>query len=56
MAAGIANARLVVVPDSGHLSTLERPDAVTKALVDWMDGRNPEPVIRNEQAIGFTDP
>jgi pimeloyl-ACP methyl ester carboxylesterase len=38
MAAGIADARLVVVPDSGHLSTLERPEAVTKALVNWLDG------------------
>jgi pimeloyl-ACP methyl ester carboxylesterase len=24
------------VPDCGHLSTLERPDAVTQALVAWM--------------------
>jgi pimeloyl-ACP methyl ester carboxylesterase len=36
IAAGIAGARLVVVPDCGHLSTLERPQAVTKALVEWM--------------------
>jgi len=34
--AGIAGARLVVVPECGHLSTLERPQAVTKALVEWM--------------------
>jgi pimeloyl-ACP methyl ester carboxylesterase len=38
IAAAIAGARLVIVPDSGHLSTLERPEAVTNALVDWMDG------------------
>jgi pimeloyl-ACP methyl ester carboxylesterase len=38
IAAGIAGARLVVVPDCGHLSTLERPQAVTKALVEWMQG------------------
>jgi pimeloyl-ACP methyl ester carboxylesterase len=37
MAAGIPGARLVKVPDCGHLSTLERPEAVTKALVDWMN-------------------
>ena len=37
MAAGIPGARLVTVPDSGHLSTLEQPAAVTKALVDWME-------------------
>jgi pimeloyl-ACP methyl ester carboxylesterase len=36
MAAAITGARLVVVPDSGHLSTLERPEAVTKALVAWI--------------------
>jgi pimeloyl-ACP methyl ester carboxylesterase len=36
IAAGIAGARLVVVPECGHLSTLERPQAVTKALVEWM--------------------
>ena len=36
IAAGIGGARLVTVPDCGHLSTLERPQAVTKALVEWM--------------------
>ena len=36
IAAGIRQSRLVVVPDSGHLSTLEQPTAVTKALVEWL--------------------
>jgi pimeloyl-ACP methyl ester carboxylesterase len=36
MAAGIAGARLVTVPDCGHLSTLERPQAVNEALQSWM--------------------
>ena len=36
IAAGIAGARLVMVPDSGHLSTLERPEAVNRALVEWV--------------------
>ena len=36
MAAGIRGARLVVVPECGHLSTMERPQAVTQALLDWM--------------------
>lgn len=36
IAAGIRGARLVIVPDCGHLSTLERPQAVTKALIEWM--------------------
>jgi pimeloyl-ACP methyl ester carboxylesterase len=36
IAAGIAGSRLVMIPDSGHLSTLEQPEAVTAALVEWM--------------------
>jgi len=36
MAAGIPGARLVKVPGCGHLSTLERPEAVTKAMVEWL--------------------
>ncbi len=36
MAGLIPGSRLVSVPDCGHLSTLERPDAVTQALLDWM--------------------
>jgi pimeloyl-ACP methyl ester carboxylesterase len=36
IAAGIRGAQLVVVPASGHLSTLEQPDRVNAALVDWL--------------------
>lgn len=36
IAAGITRARLVRVPDCGHLSTLERPEAVSRALVEWL--------------------
>ena len=36
IADGIAGARLVVVPDCGHLSTIERPDAVNAALAEWL--------------------
>jgi pimeloyl-ACP methyl ester carboxylesterase len=36
IAGGISGARLVIVPDSGHLSTLEKPEAVNTALVEWM--------------------
>jgi pimeloyl-ACP methyl ester carboxylesterase len=36
IAGSIAGARLVVVPASGHLSTLEQPVAVNTALVEWM--------------------
>ena len=38
MADAIADARLVVVPDSGHLSTLEQPAAVNAALEAWLEG------------------
>lgn len=31
-----ANANLVVVPDCGHLSTLEKPQAVTSAMRAWL--------------------
>lgn len=36
IAAGIAGSELVIVPGSGHLSTLERPEAVNRALIDWL--------------------
>lgn len=36
MAEGISGAHLVVVPESGHLSTLEQPAAVNAALARWM--------------------
>jgi pimeloyl-ACP methyl ester carboxylesterase len=34
--AGISGARLVVVPECGHLSTVEKPDAVNAALAEWL--------------------
>jgi pimeloyl-ACP methyl ester carboxylesterase len=36
MAAAIPNARQIVVPDCGHLSTLEQPEAVTRALAGFL--------------------
>jgi pimeloyl-ACP methyl ester carboxylesterase len=38
IAAAITGSRLVVVPDCGHLSTMEQPEAVSRALVEWMTG------------------
>lgn len=38
IAAGIPGATLQIVPDCGHLSTLERPDAVNRALRAWLTG------------------
>jgi pimeloyl-ACP methyl ester carboxylesterase len=39
MATAIPNARLVVIEDCGHLAPLERPEAVTRALRDWLAER-----------------
>ncbi|MEO7719370.1 MAG: alpha/beta fold hydrolase [Capsulimonas sp.] len=36
MAAAIPNARLVVVTECGHASTLEQPEAVNRALIEWI--------------------
>lgn len=37
MAARIPGSKLVIVPDCGHMSTLERPEAVSAALRDWIE-------------------
>ncbi|MDQ8029301.1 MAG: alpha/beta hydrolase [Brevundimonas sp.] len=37
MAEAIPDAHLVIVPDAGHISTLEQPDAVTTALLEWLE-------------------
>ncbi len=36
IAGGIAGAKLVVVPDCGHLSQPEQPEAVAQAMVAWL--------------------
>ena len=36
LAAGIAGAKLTIVPDCGHLSTMEKPQAVNAALIEWL--------------------
>jgi pimeloyl-ACP methyl ester carboxylesterase len=36
MAADIANARLVIIEDCGHMSPLEKPDEVSAALRRWL--------------------
>jgi pimeloyl-ACP methyl ester carboxylesterase len=38
IAADILGSRLVIVPDCGHLSTIEKPEAVNKALSEWLTG------------------
>ncbi len=32
----LPDARLVIVPDAGHVTTLEAPEAVNAALADWL--------------------
>lgn len=36
IADGIAGAKLVVVPNCAHLSTLEQPEPVNAALIEWL--------------------
>ena len=36
IAAGIPGARLTTIPQCGHMSTLERPAEVTRALLEWL--------------------
>ncbi len=38
MAQRITGATLVLVPECGHMCTVERPQAVTQALLDWWSG------------------
>ncbi len=37
IANGIAGAKLVTIPDCGHLPQLEKPQAMTDALLDWLE-------------------
>jgi len=39
MAAAIPHAQLVIVEHSGHMCTMERPQAVSAALAGWLQGR-----------------
>lgn len=36
IAGGISGSRVVIVPDCGHLSTLERPEEINAALTEWL--------------------
>ena len=38
IASGITGAKLEIIPDCGHLSTMERPAAVNRALRAWLMG------------------
>ena len=36
IADGIPGAKFAVIPDSGHLTTIEQPEAVNAALAEWL--------------------
>lgn len=36
MADGIPGAKLIIIPDCGHMTPPEQPQATTEALVDWL--------------------
>jgi pimeloyl-ACP methyl ester carboxylesterase len=36
MADAMAHAKLVLVPQSGHMVTMEQPEAVNRAMLDWL--------------------
>jgi pimeloyl-ACP methyl ester carboxylesterase len=38
MVVAIPDAHLVVAPECGHVSTLEQPEAVHRALIEWITG------------------
>ena len=38
IAFALPNSSLVVVPKSGHLSSLEQPEAVTQAMTNFLNG------------------
>jgi pimeloyl-ACP methyl ester carboxylesterase len=42
MAARISGSKLVVVPECGHMCTMERPEAVTQALLEWYRPHAPQ--------------
>lgn len=42
LAVGIRGAKLVVLPNAGHLSNLEAPDAFNAAVLDFLDGLGPK--------------
>lgn len=53
MAAIIRGARLRIIEDAGHMSTLEQPEAVTAALVEWLSGKTD--ALRGERPIALLE-
>jgi pimeloyl-ACP methyl ester carboxylesterase len=40
IADGVAGARLIVVPESGHSSPIEQPEFVTRSLLEFLSTRS----------------
>ena len=51
LAEGINGARLVQVDHCGHLSTLERPEAVTRAMREWLEAPPNRPAENAYQGL-----
>jgi pimeloyl-ACP methyl ester carboxylesterase len=52
MAARIPNAELVVIEDSGHMTLLEQPEQVSRALLRWLGFENETAGARGAAAMG----
>ncbi|MFB3048840.1 MAG: alpha/beta fold hydrolase, partial [Acidimicrobiia bacterium] len=56
LAAAIPGARLVVVPQAGHLSTIDQPDLVTQAMRSWLTApdQDLDPGAENKETSSST--
>jgi len=52
MAEGVAGAKLTIVPDCGHMATMEQPAAVNAALDDWLLARRLMRACRDQRFSG----
>jgi len=51
MAARIPHARLIVIEGSGHMVAMERPDALTAAMRDWLTAAERDPTDRHDEPL-----
>ncbi len=56
LAAAIPGARLVVIPEAGHLSTIDQPDLVTQAMRSWFTApdQDLDPGAENKETSSST--
>ncbi|WP_161965853.1 alpha/beta fold hydrolase [Steroidobacter cummioxidans] len=53
MAVIVRGARLRIIEESGHMSTLEQPEAVTAALAEWLSGK--EDIAQGQRPIALLE-